>query len=99
MLIVRAGERAKVSMSGGSDSCDIEVVTVVVAGNKLELKAVISLGLPWQVIARPRLITREGENARVVLTSEDRAHILRMDVVGTPMSKADMTGAMAPSQR
>ena len=56
-------------------------------------------GLPWRVMARPRLITREGENARVELTTEDGAHTLRMDVVATPMSKADMKAIMAPSVR
>ena len=98
-LIVRAGERAKVSMSGSSESWDIEVLTVPLPDNKLDLKAVISLGLPWQVIARPRLITREAENARIELTTEDGAHTLRLDVVGTPMSKAEMDAIMAPSKR
>ena len=55
--------------------------------------------MPWQVIARPRLITREGEIARIELTTEDGAHTLRMEVTGTPMSKADMDAIMAPSQR
>ena len=98
-LIVQAGKRAKVSISGGNESWDIEVVTLALPDNKLDLKAVISLGMPWQVIARPRLITREGENARIELTTEDGAHTLRMEVTGTPMSKADMDAIMAPSQR
>ena len=98
-LIVRAGKRAKVSMSGSSESWDIEVLMVSLPDNKLDLKAVISRGLPWQVIARPRLITREGETARIELTTEDGAHTLRLDVVGTPMSKADMDVIMAPSKR
>ena len=98
-LIVQAGRRAKLSMSGASESWDIEVTTLALPDNKLDLNAVISLGLPWQVIARPRLITREGENAQVVLTTEDGAHTLRFDVVGTLMSKADMNAVMAPSQR
>ena len=98
-LIVQAGRRAKVSMSGGSESWDFEVVTLALPDDKLELKTVISQGLPWRVMARPRLITREGENARVELTTEDGAHTLRMDVVATPMSKADMKAIMAPSGR
>ena len=97
-LIVRAGERAKVSMTGDSDSWDIEVLTLPLADNKLDLKAVISLGMPWKVIARPRLITREGEPARVELTTEDGEHTLRMDVVGTLVSKADMDSLTAPSR-
>ena len=44
-LIVRAGKRAKLSVSGGSESWDIEVLTVPLPDNKLDLKAVISLGL------------------------------------------------------
>ena len=56
-------------------------------------------GLPWRVMARPRLITREGENARAELMTEDGTHTLRMDVVATPMSKADMNAIMAPSVR
>ena len=50
-------------------------------------------------MARPRLITRERENARVELTTEDGTHTLRMDVVATPMSMAEMNAIMAPSVR
>ena len=56
-------------------------------------------GLPWRVMVRPRLNTREGENARVELMTEDGTHTVRMDVVATPMSKADMKAIMAPSVR
>ena len=56
-------------------------------------------GLPWRVMVRPRLNTREGENARVELTTEDGAHTLRMDVVATPMIKSEMNAIMAPSVR
>ncbi len=98
-LIVQAGKRANFSMSGGSESWDIEVITLALPDNKLDLKAVISLGMPWRVIASPRLITRQGESARIELTTEDGAHTLRMDVVGTPMSQAEMNAVMAPSQR
>ncbi len=97
-LIVRAGVRAKVSMTGESDSWDIEVLTLPLPDNKLDVKAVISRGMPWQVIARPRLITRDGETARVELTTDDGAHTLSMNVVGTPMSKTEMNAMMAPSQ-
>ena len=98
-LIVSAGQRAKLSMSGAGESWDIEVIALALPDNKLDLKAVVSRGPPWQVIARPRLITREGESARVEMTTEDGAHTLRLQVVGTPMSKADMDAIVSPSQR
>ena len=98
-LIVRAGQQAKLSISGGSEAWDIEVLTLALPDNKLDLKTVISLGLPWHVIARPRLITGEGENARIVLTTDDGAHTLRMDIVGTQMSRSDMNAIMAPSSQ
>lgn len=100
-LIVQAGKRAKLSMSNAENgrAWDIEIETLALPDRKLDLKTVISQGLPWQVIARPRLIAREGETARVELTTEDGAHRLRLDVVGTLMSEAEMNTMMAPSQR
>lgn len=70
-----------------------------VAAKKLDLKTVISHGLPELVIARPRLITWEGETDRIELTTEDGAHTLRMDVVSTMLSKAQINAKMAPFQR
>ena len=98
-LIVQAGQQAKLSISGGSESWDIEVLTLALPDNKLDLKTVISLGLPSQVIARPRLVTQEGENARIELTTADGAHMLRMNVVGTQLSEADVSAMKVSSPR
>lgn len=95
-VVVADGQVARLRMNGVHDATgistawDIELKPQALRDNKLDLSAVISYGSPSQVIARPRMITLEGEKARVELTTVDGAHRLRLEVVATRISKSDL---------
>lgn len=95
-VVVADGQVARLTMKGARDATgaitawDIELNPKALRDNKLDLSAVISYGTPSQVIARPRLITLEGEKARVELTTVDGSHRLRLDVLAKRISKSDL---------
>lgn len=95
-VVVVDGQVARLRMNGARDATgtsiawDIELKPHALRDNKLDLSAVISYGSPSQVIARPRMITLQGEKARVELTTVDGAHRLRLEVLATRVSKSDL---------
>ena len=68
---------------------EIQVTPKGLPDNNIELNAVISLGSPPQVIARPKLIVLDGKPAAIQLGTPDGLHTLRMNVVSNRVVKAD----------
>ena len=94
-LVTASGKPATVKMSDPvidketvPNEWEVEITPNVMPDNKTEINAVISQGLPLQVIARPRMIVVDGSPAAIQISSSDGAHSIRIAVVSTREAKA-----------
>ncbi|MFG6486950.1 hypothetical protein ACG04R_09725 [Roseateles sp. BYS78W] len=83
------GKRALVMFNGTPDhptpdSLAIAIEARDLGDDKIDLQAEISRGAPLNVVARPRLITRNGIKATIELGSNDPAAMDLLSVVITP---------------
>jgi len=76
-LITPTGTAARVTMDGKPDEPRLDIsLTVNDLGNgRLEIKSELRSGEPWRTLAKPRLITADGQPARIDIGQKDGTHL------------------------
>ena len=98
------GKRTLVVLNGTPDQPTPDTLAIAIEArdlgdDKIDLQAEISKGAPLNVVARPRLITRNGIKATIELGSNDPAAMDLLAVVITPTLLGAPGAAPQPGTR